>query len=175
MGRYVWIVRIGFLVLSAALLVPALNARRAADGSAPARHQIRGTTAQGQPISFQVDDGSGRPYSFVTQIRSRCLGKRQRDIWAPADEPPAEFAWDDGRLTVRERKAYPYDDGGVWRMAASMRASATAAGLAGQIRLVWRYRRGAQSALCDSGLVRFRAGDHAPRRQAGAATHDPDG
>jgi hypothetical protein len=132
-------------------------------------------TAQRHPISFQVEDASGRPYSFVTEIHSRCLGRRQRDTWAPTDAAPAEFDWDDGRLTVRERKTFPYDDGGVWRSAASMRARATSDGLAGHMRLVWRYRRGDQRVLCDSGPVRFQAGDHAPRRQAGAATHDPNG
>jgi hypothetical protein len=157
-------VRVGFLVVSAGLLVAAVHARRAAEGGEPARHRVVGTTSQRQPISFQVDDGSGRPYSLVTTIESRCLGRRQRDTWAPADEAPVEFHCDDDRLTVSERRAFPYDDGGVWRMTASLRARATAGALTGSMRLVWRYRRGAQRAACDSGPVRFETGRRAPRR-----------
>jgi hypothetical protein len=164
--KFVWMVRVGFLIVSAGLLVAAIHVRRdsEAEGGVELR-RVAGVTGQRQAIEFRVDE-HGRPRSFATVLYAQCPGaEEQRGAWTPGDGAPVPFRWRAGRLTVRESRSFEYEDGSHGSVLATMRARVTTDGLAGRMRSRWRFERdGREYAVCDTGHVSFAVGPGARER-----------
>jgi hypothetical protein len=173
--RLVLLVRIGFLLLSAVLLVAALQVRRDADAesASPQIERLSGMTGQRQAIAFSVDH-RGRPRFPTTRIWAKCPGNQEYPTdWAPTDGA-VQFRRQGERLFVREDGTFA--DANGWRnFAASMTAHVRQARVEGFVRAVWRFERdGHAYTACDSGYVPFATGEGAASRLARVArARDP--
>jgi hypothetical protein len=166
--RTVWRIRIAFVLVSAALLVAAVQARRDSEepgGGDLAR--LAGVTGQRQEISFRVDQG-GRPQALATLLWAQCPGVReQRTAWTPADGVPVAFVWHGDWLRVSEDKSFAYANGVRGVSTVTMTAHADGKSIDGFMRSRWRFERnGREYTACDSGYVPFAAGPDAESRLA---------
>jgi hypothetical protein len=173
--RLVLLVRIGFLLLSAVLLVAALQVRRDADAESagPQDERLTGMTGQRQAIAFSVDEG-GRPRFPTTRIWAQCPGNQEYPTdWAPTDGA-VQFRRQGEWLFVREYGSFA-DANGARSFATSMTAHVRQARVEGFVRSVWDFRPdGHASTACDSGYVPFATGEGAASRLARVArVRDP--
>jgi hypothetical protein len=173
--RLALLIRIGFLSLSAVLLVAALQVRRGADAESagPQGEQLIGMTGQRQTIAFGVDE-RGWPRFLATRIRAQCPGNQEYPTdWTPRDGP-VPFRRQGEWLFVRTAGSFT-DANGARSFATTMTAHVRQARVEGFVRAVWRFQRdGRGSTACDSGYVPFAAGERAASRLARVArVRDP--
>ena len=173
--RLALLVRIGFLSLSAVLLLAALQVRRDGDAQSagPRIERLAGMTGQRQAIAFSVDE-RGRPQFPITRIWAHCPGNQEyRTDWAPK-RGAVKFRRQGEWLFVRETATFA-DAKGWSNFAASMTAHVRQARVEGFVRAVWRFERnGHASTACDSGYVPFATGEGAASRLARVArVRDP--
>jgi hypothetical protein len=173
--RLALLVRIGFLLLSAVLLVAALQVRRDADAesSGPQGDRLTGMTGQRQTIAFGVDE-RGRPRFLTTRIWAQCPGTQEYATdWAPR-EGPVPFRWQGEWLFVR-KDGSSTDVNGTRFASTTMTAHVRQGQVEGFVRAVWRFERdGRAYTACDSGYVPFAAGERAASRLARVArVRDP--
>jgi len=164
MRRYVWIVRVGFLLIAGGLGAVAVEARRSEEGG-QGLESVAGVTGQRQAIEFE-QDGDGRPRAFHTRLYMSCSDGDEEDVtWSPRDGAPVPFELSGNRLRVREEGAWEYDGGIAATGVTTMDARAGRPGVGGRMRAVWRFTRGGREYLvCDSGFVPFAVGPSASRR-----------
>jgi hypothetical protein len=172
--RTAWTIRVAFLLVSALLLVAAVQVRRDSEATVPELARLSGVTGQRQPISFQVNH-DGQPEAFATTLWSQCPGDEYRTNWAPADGAPVRFRWTGRWMTVREESSFTYEDGVHGSVVSGMTAEARNGRIEGFARSVWRFERdGTEYMACDSGFVPFAAGPHAGSRvERMAEVRDP--
>jgi hypothetical protein len=160
-----WI-RIAFLLLSAALLVAAVQVRRDADakGGVPEGTRLTGITGQRQAIMFAVDSAGG-PQFLKTRIWAQCPGPREhRTDWAPADAA-IPYSRQGEWVFVQEEKSFSYRNGARGKATVGMGAQVRSGRIDGFARAVWRFERnGREYTVCDSGQVPFAAGARAGSR-----------
>jgi hypothetical protein len=164
--RTVWRIRIAFVLVSAALLVAAVQARRHSEETGGGDvGRLVGVTGQRQEISFRVDE-DGRPQALATLLWAQCPGVReQRTAWTPADGVPVAFVWHGDWLRVREDKSFTYANGVHGFASATMNAHPKGKSIDGFMRSRWRFERhGREYMACDSGYVPFAAGSDAESR-----------
>jgi hypothetical protein len=173
--RLVLLIRIGFLLLSAVLLVAALQVRRDADAQSagPQIERLTGITGQRQAIAFSVDE-RGRPRFPTTRIWAQCPGNQEYPTdWAPTDGA-VKVRRQGGWLFVREYGSST-DANGARGFAITMTAHVRQARVEGFVRAVWDFRpNGHAFTACDSGYVPFATGEGAASQLARVArVRDP--
>ncbi|MEA2418098.1 MAG: hypothetical protein QOE60_304, partial [Thermoleophilaceae bacterium] len=163
MRRTVWTIRTAFLLVSAGLLVAAVQIRR--DSETTELGRLDGITGQRQAISFRVRD-DGRPQAFSTVLFSQCPNVRDyRTSWTPSDGARVPFRWRGDRLSARERSSFEYANGTRGFALTTMTAHAGQGRVDGFMRSVWRFeRQGREYMVCDSGYVPFATGARAGSR-----------
>lgn len=173
--RLALLVRIGFLLLSALLLVAALQVRRDADAESagPQGEALTGMTGQRQTITFGVDE-RGRPRFLTTRIWAQCPGTQEYPTdWTPRDAV-VPFRRQGEWLFVQTDGSFT-DANGARRFATTtMTAHVRQGRVEGFVRAVWHFERdGRASTACDSGYVPFATGEGAASRLA-RVTRVPD-
>lgn len=166
MRKYVWIVRVVFLAVSALLLVGAVQLRREHEQGTDLR-PVYGLTSQGEKIEVALD-GEGRPRKLDMMLWTRCSDGEDFALPWFAHEDRASFHWSGERLRVREsgRRAYPDQWEARFDLTLRARISPDDA-FEGYASGTWRWihrRRG--TTTCRSRTVEFASAEHG-RRLAG--------